>query len=185
MRDFLLRRLAKTSAALILAGAMAAAFGAPARRPRYGGTLRVETGASLNSVDPSTIPPNSDFADPLTAIAALLYDHRNPDGAFTGTGAFRIAAWDPGHQLVLSANEDYPGGRPFVDSVDIQMGRNAKDRLLDLQLGKTDIAEIPPEQARRAADQGVRISVSQSEELIALVFLPGRAVSDDVHARES
>ena len=166
-------------------GVIAAASSAPARRPRYGGTLRVEIGAILNSVDPSAIPANSDFTDPLTAIVSLIYDHRNSDGTFAGAGAFRIAAWDPSHQLVLRANEDFPGGRPFVDSLDIQMGRNAKDRLLDLQLDKTDVAEIPAEQARHAADQGVRISVSQPAELIALVFLPGQPGSDDSHAREA
>jgi peptide/nickel transport system substrate-binding protein len=40
-------------------------------------------------------------------------------------------------------------------------------------LNKTDLVEIPPQDARRAAEQGVRVSVSQPDELLALVFVPG------------
>jgi ABC-type transport system substrate-binding protein len=72
-----------------------------------------------------------------------------------------------------------------VDSVEVQMGRAARDRLLDLELDKTDLAEIPPEQARRAADRGVRVSASQPDEVVALVFLTGHPVTEDVRIREA
>ncbi len=72
-----------------------------------------------------------------------------------------------------------------MDSIDIQMGRSAKDRLLDLELGKTDFAEIPPEEARRATERGVRVSTSKPEELVALIFIGGHPIADDAHAREA
>ena len=75
--------------------------------------------------------------------------------------------------------------RAFLDSIDIEMGRAPKDRLLDLELGKADFAEIPPEEARHAAERGVRVSTSKPEELVALVFVAGRPIAEDSHTREA
>jgi len=158
------------------------------RRPRYGGTLRVEIGAVLHSLDPAGAPADPDEASATNEIDSLLYDQRTADGSFAGvagSGAFHIAEWESGKHVTLAANESLRGGRAFVDSIDIQMGRPAKDRLLDLELGKADFAEIPPEEARRATERGVRVSTSKPEELVALVFIGGHPIADDAHAREA
>ncbi|MFZ0980009.1 MAG: ABC transporter substrate-binding protein [Candidatus Acidiferrales bacterium] len=169
------------------------------RRPKYGGTLRVEIGARVNSLDPSVAPASQEEAAAKDEIESLLYDHRNADGTFgtaagptaggtsgaAAAGAFRIAEWEPGSHLTLAANEDYSGGRPFVDSIDIEMGRSVKDRLLDLELGKTDFIEIPPEQTRYASGQGIRVSTSQPDELVAVVFVAGRPAAEDARLREA
>jgi ABC-type transport system substrate-binding protein len=156
-----------------------------ARRPQYGGTLRLEIGATVNSLDPlvpSVSPAEKAAKDQLDA---LLYDRRDADDKLTGAGPFRIGEWGPGKHLMLLANVDCPAGRPFVDSIEIQMGRAARDRLVDLELNKTDFAEIPPELARRAAERGVRVSMSQPEELLALAFIAGRPPADDAQIREA
>jgi ABC-type transport system substrate-binding protein len=158
------------------------------RRPRYGGTLRVEIGAVLHSLDPAGAPADPDEASATNEIDSLLYDQRTADGSFAGvagSGAFHIAEWESGKHVTLASNENIRGGRAFVDSIDIEMGRPAKDRLLDLELGKADFAEIPPEEARRASERGVRVSVSKPEELVALVFVAGRPIAEDSHAREA
>lgn len=166
------------------------------RRPRYSGVLRVEIGARVNSLDPSVAAASPEEAAAKDEIESLLYDHRNPDGTFgtaasgvggggAAAGAFRIAEWEPGGHVTLAANEGYSGGRPFVDSVDIQMGRGVKDRLLDLELGKTDFIEIPPEQARYAAGQGIRVSTSEPDELVAVIFVAGQATAEDARLREA
>jgi hypothetical protein len=186
MRLILLRRLAASS--LGFAFLFAAARVETARRPRYGGVLHVEIGAAVNSLDPAAPTTTLEQAAVKAQIDALLYDHRNPDGTFSGvagSGPFQIAEWEPGKHATLTANENAPGGRPFVDSIQIQMGRAARDMLLDLELGKADLAEIPVEQARRAADRGVRVSMSQPDELLALVFPAGRAITDDARVREA
>ena len=51
-----------------------------ARRPRYGGTLRVEIGATVISVDPAVASGNAQEAAAKDQIDALVYDHRNSDG---------------------------------------------------------------------------------------------------------
>jgi hypothetical protein len=160
----------------------------PARRPRYGGTLRVEIGAIVHSLDPAVAAANPEEAGAKAELDALLYDQHSEDGTFVGTagsGAFRVSAWEAGKSAVFAANEDYREGRPFVDSIEIQMGRSAHDRMLDLELNKADFAQIPAELARQAADRGVRVSASRPNELLALVFLMGRGATENARVREA
>jgi hypothetical protein len=160
----------------------------PARRPRYGGTLRVEIGAIVHSLDPSVAAANPEEADAKNELDALLYDRRSEDGTFVGaagSGAFRLSAWEAEKSAVFAANEDYRAGRPFVDSIEVQMGRSTHERLLDLELNKADFAQIPAELARQATDHGVRVSASQPDELLALIFLKGRTATENARAREA
>ena len=186
MKRTLLPRLAIIS--LASAFVLSAIPARTARRPRYGGTLRVEIGPAMSSLDPAVGAANPEDAAAKEQLDALVYDHRNADGAWAGdvgSGAFRVTAWEAGKRASLAANDDYHGGRPFVDSIEIGLGRSARERLLDLELNKTDFAEIAPEQARIAADRGVRISRSQPDELLALVFPIAGDGKDDVRVREA
>jgi len=192
-------RAVGSGAACVLAGAFVLAWVLCAmphveasQRPKYGGTLRVEIGARVNSLDPRVAATNAEEAAAKDEIESLLYDHRNADGTFgggselaPGSGPFRISEWEPGRHLTLLANEEFAGGRPFVDAVDIEMGRPLKDRLLDLELEKTDFIEIPAEDARHASEQGMRVSTSQPDELVAVVFVAGKSPAEDVRMREA
>jgi ABC-type transport system substrate-binding protein len=158
------------------------------RRPRYGGTVRVEIGAVIHSLDPAGGIMDPEEAAAKDEIGSLLYEQRNADGSFAGvagSGAFHIAQWESGKHLLLAANENARGGRAFVDAIDIEMGRAAKDRLVDLELGTADFAEIPAEDARGARERGVRVSASKPQELFALAFKPGHLVGQDARAREA
>ncbi len=175
----MLRRLAAISA---LAGlALAALPARSSRRPRYGGTLRVEIGAAVASLDPDVTAATAEEAAAKLQIDSLIFDHRDADGEFAGaagSGAFRVTAFEEGKRVVLAANEEFREGRSFVDSIEISMGRASHERLVDLELNKTDLAEIAPQDARRAAEQGVRVRLSQPNELLALVFVGGSAGRD-------
>jgi len=168
----LLRRLAVTSALVVVA--FAALPARSARRPRYGGTLRVEIGASVASLDPAVSDSSPEETAALAQIGPLVFEHwgavDTPIGA-AGSGPFRVTTFEAGKRAVLAANEEFREGRPFVDSIEIAMGRGAPERLVDLELSKTDLTEIAPQDARRAAEQGVRVSVSQPDELLALVLV--------------
>ncbi|MGB7751714.1 MAG: ABC transporter substrate-binding protein [Candidatus Acidiferrales bacterium] len=174
----MLRRLAVISA--LAAVAFAALPARSARRPRHGGTLRVEIGASVASLDPDVEAATAEEAAAKWQIDSLIFDHRDADGEFAGaagSGPFRVTAFEAGKRAVLAANEVFREGRPFVDAVEIAMGRGAHERLVDLELNKTDFAQIPPQDARRAAELGVRVSASQPDELLALVFVSGNAAA--------
>src|SRR5271156_265599 len=176
MRGTLLRRLAAISA---IAGMTFAAMPArSSRRPRHGGTLRVEIGAAVASLDPDVIAATAEEVAAKWQIDSLIFDHRDADGEFAGaagSGAFRVTVFDAGKRALLAANEEFREGRPFVDAAEITMGRGAHERLVDLELSKTDLTEIAPQDARRAGEQGVRVSASQPDELMALFFVAPNA----------
>ena len=152
-----LGRIGGRLAALFLALCVFLAAGAT--RPRYGGTLRVELHGAFESPDPpQTGPGMADLAR-----------------------AFNITLWEGGRRAVYAADENAAGGRPFVDSVEIQLARPLRDQSIDLELGKTDIVELGPNEIRRQ-QPGRKTWQSQRVRVVALVF--SRRV-EDVRIREA
>lgn len=185
----------KLRSCLFLAAISCAVLALPAwtaRRPRYGGILRVEISASLNVLNPSTavnpaITVNRG-ADSAENQLLTLFDPRSTAGNLVSNhaqGPFRVAEWEAGKHAKLVANNEYSGGRPFLDEIEVQLGRSSKDRLIDLELGKTDLTELAAEDARRSVDSGVRISASLPDELIAIVFVSGHPLVEDARVRQS
>ncbi len=86
-------------------------------------------------------------------------------------GAFTITRWEAGRLAVYSASETAPGGRPFVDGVEVRMGRPLRDQAIDLELGRADIVELGAAEMRRAV-AGRRVWASAPVRLVALVFGP-------------
>jgi ABC-type transport system substrate-binding protein len=109
---------------------------------------------------------------------------RGADGALQGTGPYRVAQWEA-RRAVLAASEDYWDGRPFLDSVVMEMGRTTQQRLLDLELGKADLVELGPSDVRRATQFGAKIWSSAPVTLMALVFEKGRPLAEDARLREA
>ena len=129
--------------------ALAAASAAAATRPHYGGTLRVEIRQSYETPD----PPTTGYGMPDLARG------------------FAITHWEAGRRAVYAADENAPGGRPFLDTVEIQMARPLRDQSVDLELGKTDVVELGPGELRRQP-AGRKVWASAPVRLVALVFAP-------------
>jgi len=226
MRRTLYRSIAVISALAVLFPALAA------RRPRYGGDLRVEI-AQLMQLDPAEpklaglvfetlvrldehgrpqpwlalswthdqahkrwiFTPRANVAlhngmiwqpseaslsfpddRPIERILAELSRPRNAiairalDGTLVGTGPFAITHWEAGKSATLSANMDYWGGRPYLDSIEIGMGQPLRQQALDLELGKADAIEADTANIRRLRQQNASLSVSMPTEVLALVF---------------
>jgi peptide/nickel transport system substrate-binding protein len=108
---------------------------------------------------------------------------RTEDGTPFGTGPFRLADWEPAHRVVLAANEDYWGGRPYLDTIEITFGRPLRDQLIDFELGKADVVELGMDQMRRAHQEDLSVVFSSPSELMAILFSPGKP--DDARLRES
>jgi len=112
---------------------------------------------------------------PVPAMLAELALPRNRiakrDGPkILGTGPFVVGQLDPGRKLVVMARDDYWAGRPFLDSVEVAMGKNPRDQIMAFDTGQEQVIEIAPEQARRAATETRRVQMSEPDELLALVF---------------
>jgi len=219
-----------------------------ARRPRYGGELRVEMRASLRTLDPAEIPDDPaalaaqrlwlpavfetlvrlddhgqpqpwlatawvhdparkswiftarkdvkfhdgtpwspaggsiSFPDdrPIEQILRELAGARNAitmraaDGTLLGTGPFRIAKWDAGKSATLVAHDPYWGGRPYLDSIGIQMAHTLAEQANAFQIGKADVTEIPLRDLRAAKQKGTLTSETPPMETLALAFENGR-----------
>jgi peptide/nickel transport system substrate-binding protein len=128
-------------------------------RPHYGGTLRVELRDAVQSADPPQVGPGI------------------PD-LFAG---FNITRWEAGHRAVFAADDNAATGRPFLDTVEIEMGRTAREQTADINLGRADIIQIGPGEAPRLQG-GRRIWSSSPVRVVALVFDPRM---DDMRAREA
>ncbi len=110
---------------------------------------------------------------------------RNPGGTPSGTGPFHIADWQPGKKLSLAAEENCWRGRPFLDAIEIEMGKSFRDQMTALELGKSDLVEVAPEQSHRISQEGRRLASSAPLELLALFFTRDAASPDEKLLREA
>lgn len=101
---------------------------------------------------------------------------RAPDGNWLGTGPFRVASFEPGRRLTLAAHDAHWAGRPFLDGVDLEMGRPLRDQQIDLELGRADLVEMSAIETRRAVQRGLKVWSSSPVELMALVLNSARGV---------
>jgi len=102
-----------------------------------------------------------------------------------GTGPFRLTDWQPGHSAELQANEDYWGGRPFIDKIEIRMGRSSRDQILDMDLDRTDLVQLDPIDAHRYQQEGKKLWTSAAAELLLLRFDTNKPALQDLRLREA
>ena len=80
------------------------------------------------------------------AGGACVAAERNCEEEFrgkpSGTGPFHIVDWQPGKKLALAAEENCWRGRPFLDAIEIEMGKSFRDQMTALELGKADLVEV-------------------------------------------
>lgn len=110
---------------------------------------------------------------------------RDAENKLIGTGPFRILDWQPGRKLSLAAFEDHWSGRPFLDGIEIEMGRSFRDQMTALELGKAELVEVAPEQTHRVSQAGHAVSSSAPTELLALEFTHEASSSEEKSLREA
>jgi len=88
-------------------------------------------------------------------------------GRLLGVGLISLTMGTAGFSATasLAAEENYWGGRPFLDAIEIELGKNYRDQLVALELGKADLVEVAPEQSRRVSTEGRRVISSAPVEL--------------------
>ena len=136
-----------------------------------------------DSVIIETAAPDEELPAELALARNGIVHHAG--NKVTGTGPFAVSDWQPGRSLALAANEDYWGGRPFADSVLVTLGQNWREQMVALELGKADVVEVSPEQARRLSSAGRTITESAPDELVALVFTREAQSADEIRVRQA
>lgn len=125
---------------------------------------------------------------PAPELAADLARSRNAivkrDGnTLSGTGPFRIGSFSLGKRLTLVANEESWAGRPYLDEIDVDLGRNSREQLISLESGRLDVAEITADQAMRAGVGARPVLSSRPSEVVVLAFLRDAQTQDDRNLR--
>jgi ABC-type transport system substrate-binding protein len=139
---------------------------------------------AVDSVVVERNAPDLDLAAQLARPRNAI-SKRSEGGRLIGTGPFHITDWQPGKKLSLAADEGYWGGRPFLDAIEIEMGKASRDQLLALDVGRADLAEVAPEQAHRVLTEGRRVISSAPVEFMALVFTRERQSPEDGKLRDA
>jgi peptide/nickel transport system substrate-binding protein len=119
------------------------------------------------------------------ALSRNAIARRTSDSRPIGTGPFHMADWQPGKKLTLAAEEGYWRGRPYLDGIEIEMGKSYRDQMTALELGKTDMVEVAADQAHRASLEGRRLANSRPMELLALVFAHDAKTPEENSLREA
>jgi ABC-type transport system substrate-binding protein len=133
--------------------------------------LRIAGPSWRVAADGDTVVVQLDSPDGSFPAELALVRHsvvRREGGRILGTGPFTVTQAQPGRKMVLTAREDYWGGRPFLGSIDIDLSsgpRSATSAWSSYQL-----AEVAPEQAKMAGAAGYKTVGSAPSELLALVF---------------
>jgi ABC-type transport system substrate-binding protein len=120
--------------------------------------------------DAIVIRPQQIASKLLFTLGGLSIAKPASDGSLVGTGPFRVKTWEPNTRLILAANDDYWGGRPYLDTVEIEMSRSLRDQILDLDLNRADVVELGFADVRRLTQSGKRVWTSLPVDLLSIVF---------------
>jgi peptide/nickel transport system substrate-binding protein len=130
-----------------------------------------------------TASPRPELPAELALASNAIARHDN--GKAIGTGPFLISQFDPGKHLLLKASDQYWNGRPFLDSVEIDLGKSYREQSTLFDIGKADVIEISPENIHRAEAAGRTVVSSRPFTLMALVFAEPSKSADEAHARNA
>ena len=95
------------------------------------------------------VEPFAPFLSILAMANAKVIPEESVNADFgknpVGTGPFRLGSWNAGKDIILEANADYYGGRPYLDKLRFQIYPNIEWETIfsDFEEGSLDQAFIP------------------------------------------
>lgn len=88
---------------------------------------------------------------------------------YAGSGEYMVESWEPENQMVLKANENYWGGKPYFDRIILKVIPNSSLRALLLKKGEIDVA------FGLSADQ---VDALSDEDSVQIMRIPSRTHVD-------
>jgi ABC-type transport system substrate-binding protein len=136
---------------------------------------RMSQGWRVTAFDKQTVnievPTPVPHMPELVALLRFAVVKRSADNSLVGTGPYRLSQFQPGERAVLTANEDYWGGRPYPDTIEFQLGASLREQLLERQLGQYSAAEPTLDQLRPLEQNNQNVQLSHPGDLLVLLFL--------------
>jgi peptide/nickel transport system substrate-binding protein len=149
-----------------------------------------------NGITVHSSHPVPDLLEQLSSARYFIF-HPQSDGSLLGTGPFVLAenvpfspaeaspsVLKPAH-LKFLANDGAWSGRPFLDSIEVTIGNPGLRQILNLQVGRADVIDIPPDLVRKARQDNLRVWSSPPFTLLALRFDDAQPATSDVRLREA
>jgi peptide/nickel transport system substrate-binding protein len=104
-----------------------------------------------------------------------------------GGGAYLISSWTPGSKIVLKANPNYWGPKPYFDTVVLQEVPSSDDRVLLLKNGTIDIAaDLSSDAATRLKGQsGIKVISAPTIAQDMFGFVLNKPPFNDVRVRQA
>ncbi len=156
----------------------------------------LQISATENGITIRGTHPVPDLLEQLASGRYFIFRVQS-DGSLLGTGPFLLAESSPptpaeANPSVLKpahikfrANEEAWAGRPFLDSIEVTLGDPALRQILNLQVGRADIIDIPPDLVRKARQDNLRVWSSPPATLLALRFDDAQPGASDPRLREA
>jgi len=151
-------------------------------------SLRLANPTWIVRVDGESVIIESEGSDPELLAELTLPRNvmvKRDAEKVSGTGPFHIVDWQPGKKLTLAAQEDCWRGRPFLDGIEVEIGRAFRDQATSLETGKSDLVEIAPEQSHRFSPGKGKLVSSEPLELLAVVFARDTSSPEEKALREA
>jgi ABC-type transport system substrate-binding protein len=137
-------------------------------------------------------PVPSPHLPELLSLPKFAIVKRPADNTLVGSGPYRLSQWQAGDRAVFLSNDDYWGGRPYPDAIEVQMGASLRDHLLERSLGRDHAAQLGIDQAHMLEQTSQNVALSRPAELLVIVFLQSehdnvssRRKPVDAHIREA
>jgi len=126
-----------------------------------------------------------DGAGGLLGTGPFVLQSAGGSAAVEGKNIADAAGSAVGQRLRFRFNENCWSGRPFLDGIVVSLGMPPLKALLDLQLGKADVAELSEDTARRAGQSNVKLWTSAPVTLFALKFIAPAKSDNERTLREA
>lgn len=150
--------------------------------------------ASVDVVDDNTV--NLVTKKPLPSLLDLLplapmvppgvADTKEFATAAVGTGAYTVKSVKAGEGVVLTANANYWGGKPFFSQVTFRPVKEESVRSTELRAGRADvIIQVPIEELARLKDPSLSIVRIPSSQSMRIHLNAGAKPFDDVRVRQA
>ena len=116
-------------------------------------------------------PVASPHLPEMLSLPKFAIVKRPGDNSLIGSGPYKVGQWQPGERALLVANDDYWGGRPYPDAIEVQMGASLREHLLEHNLGRDHAAELNLDQVHALDQTSQNVILSRPAELMVIVFL--------------
>jgi peptide/nickel transport system substrate-binding protein len=155
----------------------------------------LQIAASENGITIRSSRPIPDLLEQLASGRYFIF-RVQPDGTLLGTGPFILSestsssaaenpsVLKPAH-LKFRGNDDAWSGRPFLDSIEVTLGDPGLRQLLNLQVGRADVIDLPPDLVRKARQDNLRVWSSPPATLLALRFDESQPAASNPRLREA